>query len=99
VSERRVCGVIQLQRSTCQYRSVADEQAALRIRLKDLAQTRVSYGYRRLHILLQREGWKVNHKRVYRLYWLEGLGMRPKEATASRDSLQTHREAGGQGSR
>ncbi len=79
VSERRVCGVIQLQRSTCQYRSVADEQAALRIRLTDLAQARVSYGYRRLHVLLQREGWKVNHKRVYRLYRLEGLGMRPKK--------------------
>jgi putative transposase len=40
----------------------------LRIRLKDLAQARVSYGYRRLHVLLQREGWAVNHKRVYRLY-------------------------------
>jgi len=79
VSERRACGVIQLQRSTCQYRSVADEQAALRIRLRDLAQARVSYGYRRLHILLQREGWKVNHKRVYRLYRLEGLEMRPKK--------------------
>ena len=79
MSERRVCGVIQLQRSTCQYRSVADEQAVLRIRLRDLAQARVSYGYRRLHILLQREGWKVNHKRVYRLYRLEGLGMRPKK--------------------
>ena len=36
VSERRVCGVIQLQRSTCRYRSIADEQAALRIRLRDL---------------------------------------------------------------
>ena len=80
MSERRACGVIQLQRSTCQYRSVADEQAALRIRLRDLAQARVSYGYRRLHILLQREGWKVNHKRVYRLYRLEGLGMRPKKS-------------------
>ena len=51
----------------------------MRIRLRDLAQARVSYGYRRLHILLQREGWKVNHKRVYRLYRLEGLGMRPKK--------------------
>ena len=79
MSERRACGVIKLQRSTCQYRSVADEQAALRIRLRDLAQARVSYGYRRLHILLQREGWKVNHKRVYRLYRLEGLMMRPKK--------------------
>jgi len=79
VSERRACGVLRLQRSTCRYQSVADEQAALRIRLRDLAQARVSYGYRRLHILLQREGWKVNHKRVYRLYRLEGLMMRPKK--------------------
>ena len=43
------------------------------MRLKDLAQDRVSYGYRRLHILLRREGWAVNHKRVYRLYRQEGL--------------------------
>lgn len=46
--------------------------------MRDLSQVRVSYGYRRLHILLQREGWKVNHKRVYRLYKEEGLMMRPK---------------------
>ncbi len=45
------------------------------MRLKDLAQDRVSYGYQRLHILLQREGWAVNHKRVYRLYRQEGLMM------------------------
>ena len=48
------------------------------MRIKDLSQARVSYGYRRLHVLLQREGWKVNHKRVYRLYKQEGLMMRPK---------------------
>ncbi|MFC1968289.1 IS3 family transposase [Chloroflexota bacterium] len=44
-----------------------------------LALARISYGYRRLHILLQREGWQVNHKRIYWLYRLEGLGMRPKK--------------------
>ena len=49
------------------------------MRLKDLAQERVSYGYRRLHILLQREGWAVNHKRVYRLYRPEGLMLRTKK--------------------
>jgi putative transposase len=38
----------------------------------------VRYGYRRLHILLQREGWSVNHKRVYRLYRLEGFSLRLK---------------------
>ena len=48
------------------------------MRLRDMAQTPVSYGYRRLHVLLQREGWAVDHKRVYRLYRQEGLILRPK---------------------
>jgi putative transposase len=78
VSERRACRVLNLQRSSYRYQSVADEQAALRIRIRDLAAARVSYGYRRIHVLLQREGWRVNHKRVYRLYRQEGLLMRPK---------------------
>ncbi|MFC1977649.1 IS3 family transposase [Chloroflexota bacterium] len=51
----------------------------LKIRIRDLTQARVSYGYRRLHILLQTEGWEVNHKRVYRLYEQEELMMRPKK--------------------
>ena len=79
MSERRVCRAIGLSRSSCRYHGRADEQAALRIRLRDLAYSRASYGYRRLHILLKREGWRVNHKRVYRLYRLEGLMMRPKK--------------------
>ncbi len=78
VSQRRVCQVLQCNRKIYRYKSIADEQAALRIRIRDLAQARVSYGYRRLHVLLQREGWGVNHKRVYRLYKQEGLLMRPK---------------------
>ena len=77
-SERRVCRILESQRSTYRYRSVADEQALLRMRIRDLARARVSYGYRRLHVLLQREGWQVNHKRVYRLYRQEGLMMRPR---------------------
>ena len=64
VSERRVCRVLSLSRTSCRYLSVADEQVALRIRIKDLAYARASYGYRRLYILLQREGWRVNHKRI-----------------------------------
>lgn len=48
------------------------------MRLKQLAAARVRYGYRRLHILLRREGWAVNHKRTYRIYQDEGLSIRPK---------------------
>ena len=58
--------------------SVRDDQAVLRIRLRDLADSRVRYGYRRLHVLLKREGWQINHKRVYRIYSEEGLTMRRK---------------------
>jgi putative transposase len=78
VSERRACRLAGVARSSYRYRSVAADQAALRLRLRDLAATRVRYGYRRLHILLRREGWRVNHKRVYRLYREEGLGIRVK---------------------
>jgi putative transposase len=78
LSERRACRVLGLSRSVQRYRSVKDEQAGLRLRLRDLAATRVRYGYRRLHVLLRREGWPVNHKRVYRLYRLEGLALRRK---------------------
>jgi putative transposase len=76
VSERRACRVAGVPRSSCRYRSVARDQAALRVRLRDLAAARVRYGYRRLHILLRREGWPVNHKCVYRLYREEGLAIR-----------------------
>jgi transposase InsO family protein len=67
-----------MQRSSYYYRQHRDPQVELRVRLKDLAGARVRYGYRRLHVLLMREGWSVNHKRVYRLYKLEGLSLRLK---------------------
>jgi putative transposase len=78
VSERRACQAIGIQRSSYRYRSTARDQTALKMRIRDLAATRVRYGYRRLHVLLQREGWFVNHKRVYRLYRQEGLSLRLK---------------------
>ncbi len=78
VSERRACRVARVPRSSCRYRSVTADQTALRVRLRDLAAARVRYGYRRLHVLLRREGWRVNHKRVYRLYREEGLAIRVK---------------------
>ena len=78
VSERRACKALAIPRSTVRYLSVAEPQEHLRMRLRDLAAGRVGYGYRRLHVLLEREGWNVNHKRVYRLYREEGLGMRKR---------------------
>jgi putative transposase len=78
ISQRRACAVLKSSRSSVRYASVADPQDALRMRLRDLAGVRVGWGYRRLHILLQREGWRVNHKRVWRLYAQAGLAMRRK---------------------
>jgi putative transposase len=78
-SMRRACDLVQANRSMVYYLSCKRDPAALRIRLKDLAAVRVRYGYRRLHVLLRREGWQVNHKLVYRLYREEGLEVRTKK--------------------
>jgi len=78
ISQRRSCRALGYRRSSMRYQSRRDPQHALRIRLRDLAATRVRYGYRRLHILLRREGWEINLKRVRRLYKLEGLSLRLK---------------------
>ncbi|KPJ60865.1 MAG: hypothetical protein AMJ46_03930 [Latescibacteria bacterium DG_63] len=79
VSARRACEVLRQHRSTHYYKGRRDPQTALRMRLRDLAESRVSYGYRRLHVLLKRDGWSVNAKGVYRLYVQEGLVLRRKK--------------------
>ena len=87
VLERRACQASGFGRASHRYKSRRDPAPALRMRLKDLAASRVRYGYRRLHVLLQREGWVINHKRVYRLYREEGLSIRtrtPKRRRSSR---------------
>lgn len=76
VSARRACQALRFNRSTHYYTSHADQQLALRIRLRDLAGEHVCYGSRRLHVVLRREGWPINYKRVYRLYLEEGLSLR-----------------------
>ena len=78
ISERRACSAMGFHRSSQRYSSRRDPQIELRVRLRDLAAARVCYGYRRLHVLLRREGWPVNHKRVHRLYAEEGLSIRTK---------------------
>jgi putative transposase len=78
VRERRACRVIPVHRSTHRDCSAAQDQMALRRRLRDPAAARVRCGSRRLHVLLRREGWPGNHQRVYRLYRLGGLSRRLK---------------------
>lgn len=70
---------MRIERSLYYYRPHRDRQEGLRMRLKELAAARPRFGYLRLHMLLQREGWKVNRKRVYRLYREEGLQVRTKK--------------------
>ena len=71
--------LIPIERMTLRYEHHRDPQEALRVRLRELAGSRVRYGYRRLTVLLQREGWEVNAKRIYRLYTEEGLIVRTQK--------------------
>jgi putative transposase len=68
VSIRRACSVIAAVRASCHCKNRRPDRPPLRTRIKEIAETRVRYGYRRIHVLLRREGWPVNVKRVNRLY-------------------------------
>ena len=83
VSERRACRVLGQVRSTQQYRAkVPQQETALVERMTELATQYGRYGYRRITALLAREGWRVNHKRLERLWRREGLKV-PKKAGLS----------------
>ena len=76
VSERRACRIIGCSRMTARYRSRRADDSSLRMRLRALAHDRRRFGYRRLHLFLQREGFRVNHKRLFRIYREERLMVR-----------------------
>jgi putative transposase len=79
VGVRRACDVIKFNRASYYCKSRAGSlNGMLRGRIKEIAAARVRYGYRRIGVLLRREGLRVNDKRVYRLYALEGLSLRAK---------------------
>jgi len=78
LSGRRAAGLVKITRKTLVYRSRRPRQDGLRVRLRELAASRVRFGYRRLTVLLRREGWRVNPKRIYRLYTEDGLTVRTK---------------------
>lgn len=93
MSERRACAVIGADRTSIRYRSRRPDDADLRERLRALASERRRFGYRRLHVLLRREGHVVNRKKTQRLYREEGLSVRKrrgrKKATGTRAPLLT----------
>ena len=87
VSERRACRVARMAVSTFRYESMQEPRTALRLRIREIAQTRVRYGYRKIRVLLNREGWKVGKKLVYRLYREEGLALRHKSRRKRRAAM------------
>jgi putative transposase len=76
VSQRQACRLVGTARSTVRYRSRRQGDGELRTRLRELAAQHPRFGYRRLHVLVRREGIVVNHKRIERLYREEGLAVR-----------------------
>jgi putative transposase len=79
ISERRACGLLLVVRGTCRYKAITrPANDELRQKLREFALVRRRFGYRRLHALLQRNGYEVNHKRVYRLYVEERLWVRKR---------------------
>ena len=75
---RRACRLVKQTRSMQYYRSVKDPRNDLRAQMREIARTRVRYGYRRIHVLLRRDGWKVGKDQMYRLYREEQLQLRSK---------------------
>lgn len=85
VSERRVCRVLGQPRSTQRYdKSIPDDEEILRTRIVALASQYGRYGYRRITAMLSLEGWRVNHKRVERIWRQEGLKVPPRQPKRGR---------------
>jgi len=89
MSERRACRVLGVGRSSCRYRARRQVTFGLLEDLRAHAVARPRFGYRRIHVLLRRGGWRVNHKRVYRLYRAEGLAVRRRRRKRMALGLRT----------
>jgi putative transposase len=78
LSQRRACRLIKQARSNQYYRSRKDRREDLRKRMREISNVRIRFGYRRLHVMLKREGWKLGRSQAYRLYCEEQLQLRSK---------------------
>ncbi len=76
MSERRACKAIGCCRMTMRYKTTRSDDAGLRQRMRAIAHERRRFGYRRLHVLLKREGYAINHTKLFRLYREEELAVR-----------------------
>jgi putative transposase len=82
ISERRACELLGVWRSSCRYKPKPDPDAELRQQLTELAHERPRFGYRRLGTLLERQGQRVNHKKLFRVYRAAGLSVKRKAQKA-----------------
>ena len=78
VSIRRACGALRFERSSYHYKSRRTDPAELKRRIKEIRETRVRYGYRRVYVVLDLEGWDVSIRKVYNVYRALGLQLRNK---------------------
>jgi len=94
-SEKQICFALRVSRSSFRYRSVAVDDSTLRLRIRKISETRVHYGYRRVHVMLRCEGWLDNHKLICRLYSEQGLSLRLKRPRRNKPAQR--RQLGPQG--
>lgn len=78
MSIRRACRLLEFDTSSYHYKSRRPDQAGVEARIKEICATRVRYGYRRVHVMLRREGWIINQKKTRRIYNELGLQLRNK---------------------
>ncbi|MEO0898097.1 MAG: IS3 family transposase [Bacteroidota bacterium] len=86
VSLRRALRLSFISSSVWYYESRPRDDSALRMRIKEIAEIRIRYGFKRIYVLLRREGWRDNHKRAYRIYKEEGLNLRRKRPRRSKSA-------------
>jgi putative transposase len=88
VSERRACRALVVERTMVRYQPYGRDDQPVRARLRELAPARPAFGHERLHVLIRREGWVINHKKTHRLYKAEGLQLKPRRPRRRRAVLQ-----------
>jgi putative transposase len=93
LSQRRACGLIEITRRSFRRAPTPDRNQELRQRLRALAEERRRWGCRLLYQVIRREGWRVNHKRVERLYREEGLSLRRRRRRKRLSYLRVIRQA------